>query len=135
MTVEISVLPQGVLCARVSGASDDEDTSLIIQSVIDLAASGSVDRLLLDLSDQTSSTLDAIKARSTLSSVNRGLARIWQDEEATMALAIAAPVSSFGYGIGRMISGHAYDLARLRVEQFDSRENGLTWLAAPDRPN
>jgi len=128
MTVEISILSQGILSARVTGASDDDDSQVIVDRLVDAARDGTAERALLDLSDQTSSTLNAAKARGVLSNLNSELAKAWGNHKESLSLAIAAPSTSFGYGIGRMISGHAYDLCRLQVEQFNSRNDALDWL-------
>lgn len=128
MTVDISILTSGIVAARVSGASDDADTVTIVKSLNDAVCDNDADCLLLDLSDQATSTMTAVKARGFLAKVDNTLAVHRPGPDSTLAIAIAAPLSSLGYGIGRMIAGHAYDLVRLQVELFDSADAGMQWL-------
>ncbi|WP_407491768.1 hypothetical protein [Pseudooceanicola sp. MF1-13] len=117
------------MCAQVSGASDDADTDIILEQILQSVRDDTADRCLLDLSDQTSSSLNAVSARAALSNLNIGLAKIWGDDLRQLPLAIVTPMASFGYGIGRMIAGHAYDLSQLSVAQFESVDEAMDWLS------
>ncbi|GGE37142.1 hypothetical protein GCM10011360_26180 [Primorskyibacter flagellatus] len=119
----------GVLVITIISPPDrdeGDEARALIHSLVDQRRLHAV---VLDLSLQQSSILTAARARAFLSRTDRQIARHMPDRTGPFRIAIVSRPGSFGHGMGRMLAGHAYDLAQVQLEQFETLPEAETWAA------
>lgn len=128
MTFDFNILPPSTIQVRVEEAPSPDVSHQVVEKLCKTVLRGEGDNLLLDFSGQRSSNLTSELTRNYLVSVDAFLSKSWARRGGKFPIAILALGGTFGYGIGRMILGHAYGLKVLELDQFEDRQAALDWL-------
>ncbi|WP_163848673.1 hypothetical protein [Pseudooceanicola aestuarii] len=130
MSTEFQLSEQdGLLTFRVEEAPAPEVVDRILGDALVMISSRQLTGMLFDLRAQSSSDLTSRRARRILLACERAMLIGWPDTRQVLPFAIVSTPDTLGYGIGRMMLGHAYGLDRLTLAQFEALPEARAWLA------
>ncbi len=125
-------LPLGLIVFASQGAVNPDEVEPSRILFAQALSGGDIDRVILDGRALSASPMTGPLARGLLTTFDSQMDKIWQGSDRKMRIAVLGVPGTLGYGIARLITGHAYDLKRLEVSTVASAEEAKTYLGLDD---
>ena len=122
----------GLMIVKVTDAPDPAQMASTREKAANIDKQTQLRAFVLDLREQTGSSLTGASARALLTQCDRTTGAMRGPDAPPLKLALLTAPGSFGQGIARMFLGHAYGLENLILRQFGSLQEAAPWLDLPE---